>query len=62
MVDIPASVAQPRDVLTGLEADRDPVLVQAGDRLAFGSAVFVIRADQREGGPPSPDRAGPASG
>jgi len=41
---------------------RDPVLVQAGDRLAFGSAVFVICADQREGGPPSPDPAGPGPG
>ena len=29
---------------------RDAVLVQAGDRLAFGSAVFVICADQRDAG------------
>jgi hypothetical protein len=41
---------------------RDPVLVQAGDRLAFGSAVFVICADQRDAGAPWPDLAGPGSG
>lgn len=41
---------------------RDAVLVQAGDRLAFGSAVFVICADQRDAGPPRPDLAGPGSG
>jgi hypothetical protein len=54
---------------------RDPVLVQAGDRLTFGSAVFVLCADQRESGqresgqresgpaaPRRPDHAGPGSG
>ena len=49
---------------------RDPVLVQAGDRLTFGSAVFVLCADQRESGqresgpagPQGPDYAGPGSG
>ena len=41
---------------------RDAVLVQAGDRLAFGSAVFVICADQRHAGAPRPDLAGPGSG
>jgi len=49
---------------------RDPVLVQAGDRLTFGSAVFVLCADhresgQRESGPvarPAPDHPGPGSG
>ena len=54
---------------------RDPVLVQAGDRLTFGSAVFVLCADQREpgerqpgerqpgpAGPQGPDYAGPGSG
>ena len=41
---------------------RDAVLVQAGDRLAFGSAVFVICADQRDAGAPWPDLAGPGSG
>ena len=41
---------------------RDAVLVQAGDRLAFGSAVFVICADQRDAGAPRPDLAGPGSG
>jgi Inner membrane component of T3SS, cytoplasmic domain/Domain of unknown function (DUF1707) len=41
---------------------RDAVLVQAGDRLAFGSAVFVICADQRDPGAPWPDLAGPGSG
>ncbi len=40
---------------------RDAVLVQAGDRLAFGSAVFVICADQRDAGAPWPDLAGPGS-
>ena len=41
---------------------RDAVLVQAGDRLAFGSAVFVICADQRGAGASWPDLAGPGSG
>ena len=41
---------------------RDAVLVQAGDRLAFGSAVFVICADRRDAGAPRPDLAGPGSG
>ena len=41
---------------------RDAVLVQAGDRLAFGSAVFVICADQRDGDAPRPDPAVPGSG
>jgi Domain of unknown function (DUF1707)/Inner membrane component of T3SS, cytoplasmic domain len=41
---------------------RDAVLVRAGDRLAFGSAVFVICADQRDAGAPRPDLAGPGSG
>jgi len=41
---------------------RDPVLVQAGDRLTFGSAAFVICADQRDAWPPAPDQAGPGSG
>ncbi len=41
---------------------RQPVQVQAGDWVMFGSAVFVMCADQREAGPPAPDRAGPGSG
>jgi Inner membrane component of T3SS, cytoplasmic domain/Domain of unknown function (DUF1707) len=54
---------------------RNAVLVQAGDRLTFGSAVFVLCADhresdgresgQRESGPAAPagpDHAGPGSG
>lgn len=47
---------------------RDPVLVQTGDRLTFGSAVFVLCDDQRaagpggRAGPPAPDHAGPGSG
>ncbi len=39
-----------------------PVRVQAGDRVMFGSAAFVMCADQREAGQPAPDHAGPASG
>jgi Inner membrane component of T3SS, cytoplasmic domain/Domain of unknown function (DUF1707) len=41
---------------------RDAVLVQPGDRLAFGSAVFVICADQRDSGAPWPGPADPGSG
>ena len=41
---------------------REPVRVQAGDWVMFGSAVFVMCAGQRGAGPPAPDRAGPGSG
>ena len=43
---------------------RDPVPVQAGDRVGFGSAEFVICADRRDGQAPPAGRmlAGPGSG
>lgn len=41
---------------------RRPVPLQAGDRVAFGTAEFVMCADQRDGMRPAPGDPGPGPG